>query len=107
MVRLTDQGKKLRATMMSTNSLLQTVFVAILAPVIGSIADNISLGAAFLAVAATLLLANRGALAERSLRTLSCYSCCCCCRGEGSGAAAVGGHMAADADYASVEMTSV
>ena len=91
-------GKKLRATVMSADSLAQTVVVSILAPVLGLLGDKVSLAWPFLFTAAMLVAANRLFLADNSLAVLCSSSseargggggcsggCGCCCRSGGGG----------------------
>ena len=60
-------GKRLRATVLSADAALQTLSVAILAPVAGYIADNVSLAATFLIFAGVSVVVNRLCVAEFSL----------------------------------------
>ena len=90
-------GKKLRATVMSADSLAQTVVVSILAPVLGLLGDKISLAWPFLFTAAMLVAANRLFLADNSLAVLcssssearggggGCSGGCCYRSGSGGG----------------------
>jgi hypothetical protein len=61
-------GKQLRATMMSADTLVQTMLVAALAPLVGLASDEASLALPFGIVAALMLVAGRGlGLADASL----------------------------------------
>jgi hypothetical protein len=74
-------GKELRASLFSGDALLQTAGVAMLAPLIGYVADTISISAAFFAVGAVLLALNHLFLAEASLAAVLSALCCGASRG--------------------------
>ena len=60
-------GKRLRATVLSADAALQTLSVAIFAPLAGYLAETLSLAAMFLIFSLIILMANRLFVAELSL----------------------------------------
>merc|ERR1711924_44736 len=60
-------GKKLRATVFSADSLLQTLVTSILAPFVGYLADHYSIAVTYTVIGAGMLLLNALLLAEWSL----------------------------------------
>ncbi len=62
-------GKDLRATVFSANAALETLMVGILAPLLGFLADQLSLSTAFFVFPAVSIVLNRIFFAEWSLST--------------------------------------